>query len=147
MDWLSRIGNDRVVMILCAFMGITRGTAYTFQPGLTDISGHYALLDQYVPVEVYGALWYCAGVAAFVGIFKRTLVPAIYGVYIGLVALWTLVFLASWVTGVSPTGFSSVATYATITGLLYLVARAPDIEPEITYMSDEDLHRHERGGS
>ena len=117
MDWVSRIGNDRVVMILCALLGIARGTAYILQPALTDIAGHYLLLDRYVPMEIYGTLWYTASIAAIVGIFSKRLVPLVYGVYIGLFVLWTLIFLAAWVLGLSPIGFSSVATYLMMTVL------------------------------
>ena len=147
MDWVSRIGNDRVVMILCALLGIARGTAYILQPALTDIAGHYLLLDRYVPMEIYGTLWYTASIAAIVGIFSKRLVPLVYGVYIGLFVLWTLIFLAAWVLGLSPTGFSSVATYLMMTVLTYLVARVPDIEPEVIQLPEEDYPPYAGGDS
>lgn len=143
---IERLGADRVVMILCAAVGMARGTMYTFLPGASDLSGHMILLDDYIPVLAYGLIWYLCGFVAMAGLFIRKVVPVVYGMFIGLSTLWTVVFLASWIVGFSPNGFVSSVSYAGKAIMLYLLARNPHIEPSVVSLTDEELEKYTNGG-
>lgn len=124
---VKHLGNDRVVMIVCFLIGMARGTNYSFQPGNSDLVGHMILLDDYVPVWTFGALWYVAGLLALAGLFLRALRPWVYGLFIGLASLSALTFVASWLIGFSPSGFVSAMSYGGKAVFLYLLGRTPSI--------------------
>lgn len=136
---LERLGNDRVVMIIGVAIGIARGTNYTFLPGISDLSGHLLLLDDYIPVWTLGAVWYLAGLLSLCAIFIKRLLPLAYGILIGLAALSAIVFLASWVLGFSPAGFVSFASYAAKVVLIYLLARTPSYDEQTSRLIDAEI--------
>ena len=136
---LERLGNDRVVMIIGVAIGIARGTNYTFLPGISDLSGHLLLLDDYIPVWSLGAVWYLAGLLSLCAIFIERLRPLAYGILIGLAALSAIVFLASWILGFSPSGFVSFASYAAKVVMIYLLARTPSYDEQTTRLIDAEI--------
>lgn len=131
MDLLQRLGNDRVVMILGVLIGLARGTNYVFLPGISDLTGHLILVNGYVPVWALGALWYFAGAFSLLALFWKRLVPLAYGVLITLATMSALLFLASWIFGFSPGGFTSAASYVAKATLLYIVARTPQVGEDV----------------
>lgn len=142
---LERMGNDRVVMILGALMGLARGTNYIFLPGQSDLTGHLLVVNGYIPVWSLGLVWYVAGTLSLCALFTRRLLPLAYGVLISLATLSALLFFSSWVLGYSPSGFVSTASYIAKAVTIYLLARTPQydarahslIESEIAEAKDE----------
>lgn len=141
---LERLGNDRVVMIIGVAIGIARGTNYTFLPGISDLSGHLLLLDDYIPVWSLGAVWYFAGLLSLCAIFIKRLRPHAYGMLIGLAALSAITFLASWILGFSPSGFVSFASYSAKVVMIYLLARTPSYDEQTIRLIDAEIAEGEK---
>lgn len=117
-----------VALVSVAAAGAVRGIDYLTTTGVTPSTGRaVALIDGFLPLWAYAALWLGASVALLVGmvVHKRTFVWA-GSITVGLWGLWAIAFTLSQVTGNS----SGVLTGAAF-GAVCLCALAL-IQEEVT---------------